>query len=287
MEEDNECIDYEIVVEDDCEVQVNDIDSHSDQIIDHKPTTNEIASLDYDFITNDDSNRNSILPYIEEITDQSSITGYSIREIFQNVLTVQHPFTSSIKDDVPTILYFAREKKFWVLMFWSGVIGILMGFFLIVYNLIVNTISNLWMTCDFDYKIHCGDLYQGNIYWIGSISLCGALVGLIRWYTRYPDQQHNIFYEIEHAEGDTNWFVIGVLLQLISMSGGSNLGPEAGVAAFGAGLSQLIVNKIGSNWIIEDQQILVLCGISCAMNGKLYMTTYILFIREYIIYHAY
>ena len=55
-------------------------------------------------------------------------------------------------------------------------------------------------------------------------------------------------------------FIINLLIIIV-------IGPEAGLAGFGASLSQFIINRFCQNWNKNDQKLLVLAGVACAMNS--------------------
>lgn len=54
----------------------------------------------------------------------------------------------------------------------------------------------------------------------------GFVVGIIRYFAKYPDNLPGFFKEVNSCHVDPTWAPYTVLLSAVSIAGGANLGPE-------------------------------------------------------------
>lgn len=204
-------------------------------------------------------NEESIADSVPRLARQNSLT----ESVYESVVETALDAPSG---DSPFPLAYSSTKKFWVMMFWSGLIGAVMGLVDTGFLNAADEIPVLWVNCDFSTKISCGDFYNGQLYWIPIVGVTGFFVGLIAWLTNLPKNLPGFYHEIHAAEGNLKWGFIVSFLSMCSLSGGAALGPEQGIGGLGAGIGQFIREYFK----FEDEsdgKMLVLCGIAGAMGA--------------------
>ncbi len=76
---------------------------------------------------------------------------------------------------------------------------------------------------------HCGDWYNGHLYFIVIVGGAGFAVGLIRWTFEFPDNLPGLFAEVTNFHVDPKWSPLTYIISAISLGGGATLGPEQGL----------------------------------------------------------
>jgi len=145
---------------------------------------------------------------------------------------------------LPLQMGFARQIGFWKVFTLLIVTSSIMAFVAIAYMNCTNKIPALWVTCDYDHDISCGDYYSGKLWWIGVTGGCGFLVGLLRYIAKYPRALPGLFKDINDCHVDPFWCLFTYFFSMISISGGANLGPEQALSSAGGGLATWIVEQL-------------------------------------------
>lgn len=188
----------------------------------------------------------------------------AIRPSFIDVI-VETNKASNVGDS-PLPLAFSSKREFWILMFWSGLLGGLMGLIDAGFLNAVDQIPKEWASCDYSTNVACGDYYSGRLWWIAVVSVAGCFVGVLEWWFEVPKDVPGIYQEIHECEGNIHWAVVIFFQSCISLSGGAALGPEQAIGGLGAGLGQWLGAYL--NFSDEtDKKMLVLAGIAGAMGG--------------------
>lgn len=168
--------------------------------------------------------------------------------------------------DLPLPTGFARKKKFWKLIILVSLIAAFIGLAACGFMNFVDKIPEQWATCDFSEDPDCGQWYAGDKRWILVTAGGGLLVGLIRFFTNYPENGlPGIFKEIETYHVDPYWAPVSFIISGVSLGFGATLGPEQAMGNLGGGLATYISEHV----VIEDpdyKKLLVLSGIGSAIS---------------------
>ena len=97
---------------------------------------------------------------------------------------------------IPLSNGFAVQLRFWRIILVTSFISVILAFVSIGYFNCVDEIPKLWATCDYANNVRCGDWYKGEFYWIGISGGSGFIIGLIKFFTQYPDNLPGLFEEI-------------------------------------------------------------------------------------------
>ena len=175
-------------------------------------------------------------------------------------------FKDGPEGDIPIPEGFGRTRDFWVLFILSGVFGIIVGFVGLIALNIVEEVPKLWVdNGEFDEPSDC-DFHAGKAYWIGITTAMGFVVGLIRWFTSYPEKVPGFFKEIKDCHVDPKHVPLTVTLSIISLSGGASMGPEMCLGNFGGGLATYISERVTLN-DPQNSKLIVLSGMSAALGA--------------------
>lgn len=80
------------------------------------------------------------------------------------------------------------------------------------------------------------------MYWIAIPTGGGILIGLIRYFSSFPDNIDGMFQEIQEAHVDYQWSPYIYFISMISLACGAALGPEAGLGNVGGGIATYLIN---------------------------------------------
>ena len=173
--------------------------------------------------------------------------------------------------DVPLPKGFARERRFWTLIFMVSAIGAFMGLVAVGFMNAVDKIPELWLN-NHDYEeVEDCEFNAGKPYWMAVTTGGGLLVGLIRWMTEYPDSVPGIFRDINDYHVEPKWSPITFLVSAVSLSCGASLGPEQALGNLGGGLATFVSERATTLLDGDDKKLMVLSGMSGAL-GALFPT---------------
>lgn len=156
--------------------------------------------------------------------------------------------------DIPLPGGFTHTRAFWKTLFAGFIMaGILALFALLFMNvtdqvmfcvkqfaflfLVENAVSKFltpsvaqvpvwWINCDFKDNPDCGLYYHGKHYYILVVGGGGLLVGLLRYFSGFPDQPAGLFKEINECHVDYHHAPMAYVISAVSLATGATLGPE-------------------------------------------------------------
>lgn len=105
--------------------------------------------------------------------------------------------------------------------------------------------ANGWVSSSDDTRFICSntvgctkyenaDFYTGEKTWIIITTVTGLIVGLIRFFSKYPEDLPGLFKEIHSYHVEPKWAPWSFLISLISLAGGACLGPEQALVSSNA-----------------------------------------------------
>lgn len=172
--------------------------------------------------------------------------------------------------DIPIEQGFANGLSFWKMIFMGCLLGIFIGLFAIVFMNVAEHTPVFWVDNNsFADSADCG-FYKGSKHWIYITTGAGLLVGLLRYFFKLPDQLPGIFKEINECHVNPENVIQTVIISMISLAGGANLGPEAGLANLGGGVATWIAARMRFD-DPDDSKLIVLSGMTSAL-GALFPT---------------
>ena len=119
-------------------------------------------------------------------------------------------------------------------MGWAAVLGFAMGFLGLAYLFVIEEIPHL-IWGDFEEPGFAG----GQLWWIPLAVAFGLIVGFLRKSLGDRAQQVNVLDEVKEAHVELRRAPGTVGVSIVSLIGGSSLGPEAGLGTMGGGLGAL------------------------------------------------
>jgi H+/Cl- antiporter ClcA len=128
-------------------------------------------------------------------------------------------------------LPFARQRDFWRLMGYGVVLGVGPGLGALLFLGVVNGLTELIWPEDPD-----PSFLGGELWWIGAAAAAGLVVGVLRKALRMPESQPGIFGMLEKEHVDYRQVPKTVLVSIVSLVGGSSLGPSFAQGSIGGGL---------------------------------------------------
>jgi H+/Cl- antiporter ClcA len=172
--------------------------------------------------------------------------------------------------DIPIQEGFANGLGFWKMIFIGCLLGIFIGLFSIIFMNVAEHTPVFWVDNNsFADPADCG-FYKGSKQWIWVTTGAGLLVGLGRYFAKLPDQLPGLFKEINECHVNPENVLYTVAISMISLAGGANLGPEAGLANLGGGVATWLVARMRFD-DADDGKLIVLSGMTSAL-GALFPT---------------
>ena len=151
-----------------------------------------------------------------------------------------------------------EKREFWVLMGYAVVLGVFGAFAGLVLIGVIK-FGGKWYT-----DSHPG-WFGGHWWWVAVTAAAGVVVGLLRRLTRLPEEVPGVFAEL-HAEHVDLALVPGtVAASVVSLIGGSSVGPEKVLSTVGGGAGSWISRRRGVG--TEDSQVNTLAGVSGTFAG--------------------
>lgn len=185
------------------------------------------------------------------------------REGFIRVNKISGP-----QGEVPIPKGFAQSARYWELLFWScllgGVVGICGSGLL---NLALTV--RLWYPCDWETDVECGLRYNGYLYFIPLIFGAGLFIGFLRYSWGYRMDTPILFYELRTYKGDFKTGLQTFVLTGVSMAMGGALGPEMGLCALGIGMGTALNEYLDLD-NEDDGKLLILSGAVGAFASLLF-----------------
>lgn len=125
--------------------------------------------------------------------------------------------------------YFARDRIFWLRLGHAVVIGTLAGVAALAFTQIVRFGTELIWPEDVDYG-----WLGGELWWVAILGAAGLLVGVMRVVFRIPDDLRGSLGIIQEAAVDRSYALQAIAISIVSLVGGSSLGPFDGGVRSGA-----------------------------------------------------
>lgn len=198
------------------------------------------------------------------LVDEDSIT-YSYYFIKQ----LKKFNTRTEKDGVKALLPrppvpFLLKPIFWKVVIINAIAGAILSLISLAFVYLVDRIPRIWANNGYATKaidyFTCGNcslsdncvcskwvncqLYAGQLYWIFIPAVTGLVIGILRYYLKYPYDVPGLFIIIIKCQIDIKFAISTVLMTGISIAGGASLGPELGLGFIGGGtMTYLIENK--------------------------------------------
>ncbi|KAJ1424259.1 chloride channel [Ochromonadaceae sp. CCMP2298] len=172
--------------------------------------------------------------------------------------------------DLPLQTGFARKAKFWKLLILLVAISCFMGLVASGFMNATENIPKQWQRCDYTEDIKCGEYYEGKLWWIGVTGGGGLLVGLIRFFTKYPRHLPGLFKDVNDFHVEPCWAPITFTISLISLSCGATIGPEQALGNAGGGLATWLTEVLDPAWFSGDddyKSLLVLGGMTAPLGA--------------------
>jgi len=154
--------------------------------------------------------------------------------------------------------WFTQTGEFWVVMGYAvglGVFGALVG--LAFLGLI--KVGGKW------YAVSNPGWGGGHWWWVAVTAAAGLAVGLLRLWTRLPENLPGLIPEIADEHVQARHVPGLVAVSLVSLIGGASLGPEKPLGAIGGGAAGWLSRRRGLSE--EDQQVNTLSGFAGAYSG--------------------
>jgi chloride channel protein, CIC family len=167
-------------------------------------------------------------------------------------------FIMSASPEPPASPPLTQSKDFWVLMGYAAALGILGAFAGLVFMGVTGFGNNWYVSNDPGW-------FGGHWWWLAVTAAAGVVVGLLRHWTRLPEQTPGLVADLraEHVEPD---LVPGiVVVSAASLIGGASLGPEKALGSIGGGAGTWISQRGGFSK--EDSQANTLDGFAGAYGG--------------------
>lgn len=201
------------------------------------------------------------------ITDTIGLT-YETEEQQMHSLIAEYVRVAEkgVDGDMPLPAGFAREYRFWRMMFYAGLFGCFMGVLGACFLNVADETPKFWTNhleraeaVDLEY-------WRGEQYWIYVPMGAGFIVGVLRYFMNYPEQVDGLFKEINHYHVDWKIAPQTILLSLISLAGGASLGPEQALGTVGGGLATFLLDYL-PDLDADDRKLLVLVGMTAAIGA--------------------
>jgi chloride channel protein, CIC family len=151
-----------------------------------------------------------------------------------------------------------EKREFWVLMGYAVALGVFGAFAGLALTGVIG-LGGRWYT---DSR---PGWFGGHWWWVAVTAAAGAAVGLLRRLARLPEEVPGVFAELQAGHVDPALVPGTVAASVVSLVGGSSVGPEKVLGAVGGGAGSWISRRRGLG--PEDSQVNTLTGIAGTFAG--------------------
>jgi H+/Cl- antiporter ClcA len=151
-----------------------------------------------------------------------------------------------------------EKREFWVLIGYAVALGVFGAFAGLVLIGVIK-FGGEWYT-----DSHPG-WFGGHWWWVAVTAAAGVVVGLLRRLTRLPEEVPGVFAELQAEHVDLALVPGTVAASVVSLIGGSSVGPEKVLSAMGGGAGGWISRRRGVG--TEDSQVNTLAGVAGTFAG--------------------
>ncbi len=157
---------------------------------------------------------------------------------------------------------FARDRIFWLRLGRAVVIGALAGAAALAFTQLVRFGTELIWPDDVDYG-----WLGGELWWVGLLGVTGLIVGVMRFAFRIPDDLRGSLGIIQEAAVDRSYALQAIAISVVSLVGGSSLGPFDGGVRSGAMVGDWYstIRKLPD----REREVNTLSGINGSLGGLL------------------
>ncbi|MGH7642487.1 MAG: hypothetical protein ACRENX_05640 [Candidatus Dormibacteria bacterium] len=85
--------------------------------------------------------------------------------------------------------------------------------------------------------------FGGHWWWVAVTAAAGVIVGLLRWLTRLPVEVPGLFDDLRAQRVDTGLVPGTIVVSVMSLIGGSSVGPEKVLGTIGGGVGSWIAQR--------------------------------------------
>lgn len=158
--------------------------------------------------------------------------------------------------------YFARDRVFWHRIGRAVIVGTLAGAAALAFTQLVRLGTNLIWPEDIDYG-----WLGGELWWLAILGTAGLLVGLMRVGFRIPDDLTGSLRIIQDGAVDRSTALQAIAISIVSLVGGSSLGPFDGGVRSGAMVGDWMatIRKLDD----RERQVDTISGIDGSLGGLL------------------
>ena len=160
-----------------------------------------------------------------------------------------------------------EKREFWALMGYAVALGV-SGAFAGLVLIGVIKFGGKW------YADSRPGWFGGHWWWVAVTAAAGVAVGLLRCLTRLPAEVPGVFAELQAGHVDPALVPGTVASSVVSLIGGSSVGPEKVLSVIGGGTGSWISRRRGLG--TEDSQVNTLTGVTgnCASDNHLVFPSY-------------
>lgn len=158
--------------------------------------------------------------------------------------------------------YFARDARFWALVGHAVVIGLCAGGAALLFLQLVALGTRLIWPEDINYG-----WMGGSWSWVAILGLTGLVVGILRVALRVPEEISGSLTIVQTASVDRSSAFQAIGISLVSLVGGSSLGPFDAAVRSGASVGDWVGER--RHLPAEEREIDVVSGISGSLGGML------------------
>ncbi|GMQ86353.1 MAG: hypothetical protein BMS9Abin07_1927 [Acidimicrobiia bacterium] len=158
--------------------------------------------------------------------------------------------------------HFARDRIFWLRLGRAVVIGALAGVAALAFTQMVRFGTELIWPENVDYG-----WLGGELWWVGLLGVTGLIVGVMRVGFRIPDDLRGSLGIIQEAAVDRSKALQAIAISIVSLVGGSSLGPFDGGVRSGAMVGDWYstIRKLPD----REREVNTLSGINASLGGLL------------------
>lgn len=158
--------------------------------------------------------------------------------------------------------YFARDRIFWLRLGRAVIIGTLAGAAALAFTQLVRFGTEFIWPEEIDYG-----WLGGELWWLAILGAAGLLVGVMRVVFRIPDDLRGSLGIIQEAAVDRSYALQAIAISIVSLVGGSSLGPFDGGVRSGAMVGDWYstIRKLPG----REREVNTLSGINGSLGGLL------------------
>lgn len=158
--------------------------------------------------------------------------------------------------------YFARDRIFWLRLGRAVIIGTLAGAAALAFTQLVRFGTEFIWPEEIDYG-----WLGGELWWLAILGAAGLLVGVMRVVFRIPDDLRGSLGIIQEAAVDRSYALQAIAISIVSLVGGSSLGPFDGGVRSGAMVGDWYstIRKLPD----RESEVNTLSGINGSLGGLL------------------